>query len=163
MTNLLVVDDTDQDAESTLRALRGEGDGLHVLRLKDAQQALEYLLRIGAYAQRVSPQPELLISEVQMPRMNGLQLVEALRADDLTRNLPVILFTRSENPLLAAHAQQVGADELVVKPRHAHEYQTRVQAIVHRWLPAEPTAGLPSTPRTAHRFLAAFIERVRTH
>src|SRR5262245_25119506 len=99
MSHVLLIDDSDHDAELTLNALKRCDPALSVFRLRDGQQALQYLLRVGSFAARTTHDPELILCELQIPLLNGLDLVETLRGRRELAYIPIVLTSRSENPL----------------------------------------------------------------
>jgi CheY-like chemotaxis protein len=145
MAEVLVIDDCDHDAELTLQSLKRCYPTLSMFRLRDGQQALEYLLRTGAFAERSGKDPDLILCDVQMPHLNGLDFVEAVRAHRELSYVPVVLFSGSDNPLFREQALIAGAQRFLLKPVESDAYCARIQSIVHQWLDCDAAGNEPTS------------------
>jgi two-component system response regulator len=130
---ILLVEDNDDDAELTQRAFAEAKVANPVLRLSDGIEAMDYLLCRGRHAGRDPGDiPAVVLLDLNLPRMSGLEVLAALRADARTRNLPVVVLTSSteEGDRLAAYDNHVNSyvrkpvdyDEFVVATRHLGFY-----------------------------------------
>lgn len=137
----MVADDSDQDVEITLHALRRVVAEAAIMRVKDGEQALQFLLAAGGYAGRKAGMPQLLLLDMQMPALDGLQVLEALRSRPATRELPIVLFSSSSNPALIERAMALGASDYRVKPDGFQEYCAEVEQIARTWLLAQPVTA----------------------
>jgi len=147
MAQVLLIDDSDHDAELTLNVLKQCYPVLSVFRLRDGQQALEYLLRTGAFAARTTDDPDLILCDVQMPRLNGLDFVETLRGHRELAYIPVVLLSTSDNPLFHEQALTAGAQRFLSKPSESDDYCARVRSIVHQWLGTDAVPTDKEVPR----------------
>ena len=113
---ILLVEDSKADAEMTLRTLKKRGIANHVDWVRDGVEALEYLFREGAHSAREGGHPKLVLLDIKMPKMDGLQVLERMKGDPRTRNIPVVMMTssREEGDLVASY--DLGANSFVVKP-----------------------------------------------
>jgi CheY-like chemotaxis protein len=114
--DVLLVEDSDADAEMVLRALRKGGLVNRIARLHDGVEALEFIFREGAYADRNSAQPKLILLDLKMPRLGGLDVLRRLKADAHTKIIPVVMLTSSAEERDIAECYQLGLNSYLVKP-----------------------------------------------
>ncbi|HUS11803.1 MAG TPA: response regulator, partial [Pyrinomonadaceae bacterium] len=93
---ILLVEDNEMDAELTMRALRKGKLANKLTWVKDGQQALDYLFRQGDYMQRDNTSPRLVLLDLKMPRVGGIEVLKAIKADERTRRIPVVVMTSSQ-------------------------------------------------------------------
>jgi two-component system, response regulator len=106
---VLLVDDSVEDCELMIRALQGIKSGLRVSTAHDGEEAIEYLFCKGRYAGRDKKStPLLTLLDLKMPRVGGLEVLGALRADPMLRHLPVIVLTSSDEEGDGVEAQKMG-------------------------------------------------------
>jgi CheY-like chemotaxis protein len=130
---ILVGEDDERDAEMTVRALTSSRLVNEVVVARDGVEVLEYLRRKGAWDGRQGGLPGLLLLDIKMPRMNGLDVLREIRADPVLRVLPVVMLTSSrESPDLKA-AYELGANAYVVKPVGFSEFVDAVKQIGEFW------------------------------
>lgn len=113
---ILLVEDNPFDAEMTLRGLEKGALANKVLWLKDGQQALDYLFRQGAYSDRDDVLPRLVLLDLKMPRVDGIQVLKAIKADERTKFIPVVIMTSSQEESDLAQSYSLGVNSYVVKP-----------------------------------------------
>jgi two-component system, response regulator len=113
---ILLVEDSDADAELVLRALRKSHSAAHVVRLRDGVEALEFIFREGAYIDRRGARPRLILLDLKMPRLGGIDVLRRLKADDKERVIPVVVLTSSAEERDVAESYRLGANSYVVKP-----------------------------------------------
>jgi CheY-like chemotaxis protein len=114
---ILLVEDNPRDAELTARALRSGGVVAgRLLWVRDGQEALDYLFRSGDYAGRADTIPRLILLDLKMPRVDGLGVLKAAKADARTRGIPIVVMTSSEEERDVAKTYEFGANSYVVKP-----------------------------------------------
>ena len=131
---ILLVEDSSADAEMTLRTLKRRNIANHVEWVKDGVEALEYLFSEGAFADRGSAQPRLVLLDLKMPRMDGLQVLKRMKGDERTRHIPVVMMTssREEGDLLASYA--LGVNSYIVKPVDFDEFADTVSQVGMYWM-----------------------------
>jgi two-component system response regulator len=134
IVEILIVDDSDEDAALTLDALHSAAPGAAVLRLTDGEQALHFICATDGYAARPAGLPRLVLLDLHMPGMDGIEVLQKLRARPETRDLPIVLWSSSGNPLFVDQALQAGASAYHVKPQTLDAYRAELEAIVQRWL-----------------------------
>jgi CheY-like chemotaxis protein len=113
---ILLVEDSDTDAELTLRALRKGRIANKIARVRDGVEALEFIFRQGSFAQRDPALPKLIMLDVQMPRLNGLEVLRRLKADDATRMIPIVMLTSSAMDRDLLQSYELGVNSYLVKP-----------------------------------------------
>jgi len=113
---ILLVEDSPLDAELTLRGLRAEKLANNIVWLKDGQQALDYLFRQGEYANRGSSTPRLVLLDLKMPKVDGIEVLRAIKKHDATKRIPVVIMTSSQEENDIAQSYDLGVNSYVVKP-----------------------------------------------
>jgi two-component system response regulator len=113
---ILLVEDSDADAELVLRALRKGGVVNKVMRLRDGVEAMDFLFREGAFDQRSGGQPRLVLLDLKMPRLGGIDVLRRLKADERTRMIPVVVLTSSAEEQDVAESYRLGVNSYLVKP-----------------------------------------------
>jgi two-component system response regulator len=113
---ILLVEDNPLDAELTIRALKKGGLANKLLWLKDGAQALDYVFRRGQYADRDDVLPRLVLLDLKMPRVDGIEVLKAIKHDERTRRIPVVIMTSSQEERDVAQSYDLGANSYVVKP-----------------------------------------------
>lgn len=131
---ILMVEDNPQDELLTLRSLRKFNLGNAVDVVRDGQQALEYLFREGAYADREPGLPAFVLLDLGLPRMGGLEVLARIRADERTRALPVVVFTSSSEEEDRLASTLGGANSFVRKPVDFGEFAEKVARLGIYWL-----------------------------
>jgi len=134
--DILVADDSDEDAALTLFALRRAAPEAKVARVKDGRDALEFLFSIEGYQGRSPGMPKLILLDVHMPVLDGLAVLKSLRSNPLTVAIPVVLFSSLSNPMTIERGLALGANDYRVKPVDSARYRAQVEDIVHQWLHA---------------------------
>ena len=113
---LLLVEDNESDAELTMRALKKGGLANKLLWVKDGEQGLDYLFRRGAFAGREDVAPRLVLLDLKMPRVDGIEVLKAVKADERTRRIPIVVMTSSQEERDVAQTYELGVNSYVVKP-----------------------------------------------
>jgi len=130
--HVLLVEDNPRDVEITLSLLAESGLDLEVTVLHDGGEAFDYLYRRGEFRLRKPGPPSLLLLDVRMPKMDGLEVLKKLKADPATKRIPVVLLTssRQEQDMLGAYALK--ADDYVVKPARAEQLAAVIARALQR-------------------------------
>ncbi len=132
---ILLVEDNAQDEMLALRALRKANVANRVDVVRDGQQALDYLFRDGEYADRDGPElPTVVLLDIGLPRLTGLEVLQRLRADDRTKLLPVVILTSSDEDAHRLASYQNGANSFVRKPLAFAEFAETVARLGVYWL-----------------------------
>lgn len=113
---ILIVEDNPQDELLMLRALRRANLANRIDVVRDGQQALDYLFATGEYATRTEAMPAVVLLDIGLPRLSGLQVLARLRDDPRTRLLPVVILTSSDEEQDRLKSYENGANSFVRKP-----------------------------------------------
>jgi CheY-like chemotaxis protein len=141
--SILLVEDTPDDAELTVMSLKKSGLLNEVVIAEDGLEALDYLFGNGRYAGR-NPQdtPALVLLDIKMPKLDGIEVLQRLRADVRTRILPVVILTTSTEDIDLVRAYENGANAYVRKPVSLAQFQDAVRQLGLFWiLTNEPPKG----------------------
>lgn len=116
LKRVLLVEDSPNDAELTLTALDESGLANEVVWVKDGQEALDYLYRVGAYAGRPSGHPAVVLLDLKLPKVDGLQVLAKVKSDPSLKTTPVVMLTSSGEEMDVARSYGLGVNAYVVKP-----------------------------------------------
>ena len=136
---VLLVEDNEADVRLTHEALREAGENVRRSAVADGDVALAYLRRESGYED--APRPDLVLLDLNLPRKNGLEVLEEMRGDEQLRSIPVIVCTSSSARQDVEASYALGANAYVVKPLELDEFMDLIGAIRGFWL---EVAQLPS-------------------
>ncbi len=131
---ILIVEDNPQDERLILRALRKANLANTIDVVRDGQQALDYLFVEGEFAARAPGLPAVILLDIGLPRLSGLQVLERLRADPRTHLLPVVILTSSDEERDRLQSYENGANSFVRKPVEFAELAETVARLGIYWL-----------------------------
>jgi|SRR5581483_201582 len=135
MNEILLVEDNPDDVELTLRAFKKSRVMNEVVVAHDGVEALDYLFATGSYAYRDPNQlPQIVLLDLKLPRIDGLHVLERLRAHPKTRLLPVVILTSSTEQRDLASGYRLGANSYVRKPVDFQEFVEAVRQLGLYWL-----------------------------
>lgn len=140
---ILLIEDSSSDEELTLRALRRAKIANDVVVVRDGAEALDYLFTRGAYAGRSSGLPQVVLLDLNLPKIGGLDVLRFIRADERTRLLPVVILTssREESDLTASYVS--GANSYLVKPVDFPQFTESVQQLGLYWVVLNQQPRMP--------------------
>jgi DNA-binding response OmpR family regulator len=113
---ILLVEDDKRDLELTLIALERSQLANDVVVLRDGAQALDYLLRTGDHAERAEGNPAVILLDLKLPKVDGLEVLRVVRATDSLRSVPVVMLTSSQEENDVVRSYELGVNAYVVKP-----------------------------------------------
>lgn len=146
---ILLVEDNPKDLELTLLALERSKLANDVVSVRDGVEALDYLFRRGAYAERPVGNPAVVLLDLKLPKVDGLQVLQAVKGDDGLRAVPVVMLTasREERDLVQSYA--LGVNAYVVKPVAFKDFIEAIQDLGVFWavLNEPPPGSLRPGPR----------------
>ncbi len=132
---LLLVEDNPDDEELTLLAFEQSRITNEVVVAHDGVEALDYLFGTGMYASRdLSVMPALILLDLQLPRINGLEVLQRLRANNRTKFLPVVILTTSNEQQDLMNSYSLGCNSYIRKPVDFQQFMTAVQQLGMYWL-----------------------------
>lgn len=132
---ILLVEDNPDDAKLTLRAFKRNNILNPVVVAHDGIEALDFLFARGAYAERAgTPLPTLVILDLKLPRLDGKGVLKAMRADERTRLIPVVILTSSKEEEDLDDGYALGANSYVRKPVDFAEFMEAVKVLGVYWL-----------------------------
>lgn len=132
---IILVEDNEDDAELAIRALKKNGIDAEVKIFEDGAVALDYLLRVGESADDADePMPQLVLLDLKLPKLNGIEVLERLRADEATRLVPVVVLTTSNAEIDIVESYRRGANSYIQKPVDFNQFTQAVGEIARYWL-----------------------------
>lgn len=132
---ILLVEDNPDDQALTLRALRMNNIANEVVVVQDGAEALDYLFGEGRYAGRdLRAMPQVILLDLRLPKIDGLEVLRRLRADERTRLLPVVILTSSKEERDIVAGYSFGANSYVQKPVEFGEFREAVRQLGLYWL-----------------------------
>jgi|SRR5581483_915195 len=142
--SILLVEDTPDDAELTMMSLKASGLLNEIVLAEDGLEALEYLFGQGRYAGRNPMEiPALVLLDIKMPRLDGIEVLQRLRADSRTSVLPVVMLTTSTEDVDLVRAYQSGANAYVRKPVSLSQFQEAVRQLGLFWILTNEPPKMP--------------------
>ena len=132
---ILLVEDNPRDAELTQRTLRKHKLANHVVHVRDGQEALDWLFGTGAYAGRdPNFRPKVVLLDLKLPKVDGLEVLRAMRGDERTRRIPVVVITSSHEEQDVIRSYDLGVNSYIVKPVEFENFSAAVAEAGHYWL-----------------------------
>ncbi|MEX2122937.1 MAG: response regulator [Woeseia sp.] len=113
---ILLVDDSPLDAELAMRGLKEHNLANNVVWVKDGQQALDYVYRRGAFEGRSGAGPRLILLDLKMPKVDGIEVTKIIKSDEKTRHIPIVIMTSSKEEKDISQSYSLGANSYIVKP-----------------------------------------------
>jgi two-component system response regulator len=140
---ILVVEDNPDDEALTLRALKKNNIGNQVFVVRDGAEALDFLFCTGAYADRdPHDMPQIILLDLKLPKVDGLEVLRRLRADERTRLLAVVILTSSNEEQDLLEGYKKGANSYIRKPVDFNQFVEAVRQLSLYWLVLnEPPPG----------------------
>ena len=131
---ILLVEDNPGDVDLTLRALQRDGIANEVDVVRDGVEALDYMFWRGAYEERdPADAPVVILLDLKLPKVDGVEVLKALRADERTRCVPVVILTSSDQEKDVVQCYKCGANSYVTKPVSAPDFRRAVRQLGLYW------------------------------
>ena len=148
LKTILIVEDNPDDLALTLRALKGHNVANKIVEAHDGVEALDYLFGTGAHAGRdLREQPQLVLLDLKLQKVDGLEVLRRMRSDPRTRLLSVVILTSSDEEKDVVNGYALGANSFVRKPVDFNQFAESVRQLGCYWLlinePPPPCAGIP--------------------
>lgn len=133
--DILLVEDNPSDAEMTIRALRKNNIINGILHLQNGEEALEYIFATGEYSERnIEEIPKIILLDLKMPKVNGLEVLEKIKSDERTKIIPVVLLTSSKEDKDITDGYKLGVNSYIVKPVEFENFVKAVSDIGLYWM-----------------------------
>jgi two-component system, response regulator len=140
--DILLVQDSPLEIELTLRPLRDLDPGCRIGVARDGEEALDYLLGRGAFRHRLgAPLPRVVLLDLKLPRVDGVEVLRALRASPRASTTPVVMLVPTDDARELAQCYQVGANSCVQKPVDFDAFYRTIQLVGQYWLHVSGAAG----------------------
>lgn len=133
LKRILLVEDSAKDVELTLAALDENHLANEVVVVRDGAEALEYLYRKGKYENRPTGNPGVVLLDLKMPKVDGLEVLRRMRADESLRTIPVVMLTSSREERDVVESYHLGVNAYVVKPVAFREFMDAVKNLGLFW------------------------------
>jgi CheY-like chemotaxis protein len=147
ITDILLVEDNPLEVELALRPLQELDPTSRIDVARDGEEALDFLFGRGAFRQRSgAPLPRLVLLDLNLPKLDGLEVLRAIRANSRTCMAPVVVLTSSDDPRELAQCYQLGANSCVQKPVKYDEFRTALQTVGRYWLALNQAPPVPVLP-----------------
>ena len=132
---ILLVEDSDQDAELSIRALKKSNVVNNIVRLKNGEEALEFIFGEGEFEHRsIKNQPKVVLLDLKMPKVDGLEVLKAIREKEETKELPVVILTSSKEEQDVVKSYKLGVNSYIVKPVEFSSFTKAVSDIGMYWV-----------------------------
>jgi two-component system response regulator len=138
---VLLADDNSTDAELTTRALEIGGVSKNIVWVQDGEAALHFVFRTGPYASRPERNPRLMLLDLHMPKIDGLDVLERIKSDERTRSIPVVIMSSSDQESDLQHSYSRFANSYIVKPVDFREFTDQVSSIGQYWMKVNRALG----------------------
>ena len=142
LARILIVEDDPNDVELTLTALGDYNLANEVVVTRDGQQALDYLYCQGEFASRPIDNPAVMLLDLKLPKIDGLEVLQKIKSDDRLKMIPVVVLTSSHEESDKMRSYRLGVNAYVVKPVDFHEFVNAVKELGAFWAVVnEPPPG----------------------
>jgi CheY-like chemotaxis protein len=144
---ILLAEDNENDVELTLAALRSNRVANDVIVVRDGAEALDYLYRRNSFADKGFEQPALILLDLKMPKIDGLEVLRQIKNDAALKTIPVVMLTSSREETDLFRTYDLGVNAYVVKPVEFTSFMEAVKVLGQFWavINESPPAGAPQT------------------
>jgi two-component system response regulator len=133
MVEILLVEDNPNDVALTLHAFKKSNLTNRIQVVRDGAEALDFLFRTGEFAGRTNGTPKVVLLDLKLPKVDGLEVLQRLRADPKTRSLPVVVLTSSREERDIVDTYQLGVNSYIVKPVDFEQFTETVRQLGFYW------------------------------
>ena len=136
LVDVLLVEDNIDDAELAIRELRKHKVGNNLLHVKDGEEALDFIFGTGKFTglRNIQYLPKVILLDIQMPKVNGMEVLEKIKADERTKAIPVVILTSSNQSPDIKKCYNLGVNSYIVKPVDFENYSKTIRELGLYWL-----------------------------
>ena len=134
IVEVLLVEDNPNDVELTLRALKKHNLANKVHVVGDGAEALEFLFATGAHAGRANQHPKVVLLDLKLPKVDGLEVLKRVKADPRTKAIPIVVLTSSKEEQDVIRSYQLGVNSYIVKPVEFDKFANSISELGMYWL-----------------------------
>jgi len=131
---IVLVEDSEEDAEITIRGLQEANLANNLVWLKDGEEALEFLFRRGRYRDHTEYSPRLILLDLKMPKVDGIEVLQAIKQNDKLRSIPVVMLTSSAEENDIVRSYDLGVNSYLVKPVDFRKFSQEIAKVGVYWL-----------------------------
>lgn len=131
---IILIEDSPSDAEMTIRALGKINLAHNLVHLEDGAEAIDFIFAQGAYSESVYKNPKVVILDLNMPKINGIDVLQKIRSDERTKKIPVVVLTSSKEDSDVKKCYAMGVNSYIVKPVEFQEFTQTIMDMGHYWL-----------------------------
>ncbi|MEJ0106876.1 MAG: response regulator [Bacteroidota bacterium] len=132
---ILFIEDNPHEAELTIRSLKKHNLANKVMHIDDGADALDFIFAKGIYSERVnSPEPKLIILDLKLPKIDGLEILRQLKAEEKTKLIPVVVLTSSQEEKDVIESYRLGVNSYIVKPVNFESFGKAVADLGLYWV-----------------------------
>lgn len=146
LKRILLVDDSPRDLEMALEALREHSLVNEIVTLRDGAEALDYLYQRGAYHDRPPGAPAVILLDLKMPRVDGLEVLRQVKSDPTLKDIPIVMMTSSREEQDLVQSYRLGVNAYVVKPLSFAEFIEAVHIVGAFWAVLNEAPPIRSAP-----------------
>ena len=135
LVEILLVEDNMNDADLTIRALKKNKAPYHLIHLQDGAKALDFVFGKGDYSDRdTSMHPKLILLDLKMPRVDGMDVLRRIKGDDKTKTIPIVVLTSSKEDPDIQKCYELGASSYIVKPVGYENFMKAIGELEAYWM-----------------------------
>jgi CheY-like chemotaxis protein len=136
-TILLIIEDSEEDFEALCRMIKNAPTRCQIYRCHDGDEALDFLFHTGQYADTAtSPVPSLILLDLNLPGLDGREVLSQVKQDETLRSIPVVVLSTSNNPKDIRACYQTGVNSYLIKPINAIKFKRTMQVFMEYWFDA---------------------------
>ncbi len=134
--DILLVEDDFNDAELTMRELKKNHLANHMFHVKNGEEAINFIFALNEYAhtRKIDQSPKVILLDINMPKVNGIEVLEKLKSDPRTKEIPVVILTSSREGPDIQKCYQLGANSYIAKPVNFEAFRRAIKDIGFYWL-----------------------------
>jgi two-component system, response regulator len=131
---ILLVEDSQEDAEITIRGLQQANLANNLIWLKDGEEALDFLFQRGRFSEQEDYQPRLILLDLKMPKLDGIEVLAEIKKNPQTRSIPVVMLTSSAEESDIVRSYDLGVNSYLVKPVDFQKFSEEIAKAGVYWL-----------------------------